>query len=140
MVRRRDLLLSHVFKKETTEDIFKAAGYAVSCGAIFRFFAMAAKEQSWLTVSMLLVTFFILTTMAIIYFAKNIAIPIDNAIQPKYVSWKTRYQEMTGVKKFSEFAKQKFVELKAVYLILAMWYFFFGNEVGKLLANAVINA
>lgn len=141
MLKRRNLLLSHILEKERTEDVFKAAGYAVTCGAVFRFFAMAAKEQSWYAVVMLLITFFALSTISIMYFAKYIAIPIDEAIQPEGVDWKNRYKEMKGFSKAFEFVKQKLlVQSKALYLAIALWYFIFGSEVGKLLANAVIPA
>ncbi|WP_201294536.1 hypothetical protein [Colwellia sp. 20A7] len=141
LIKRRDLLLEHLIKKETVEDLFKSAGYAVTCSAIFRFTSMASKQQETLSVIMLLITFFILITVSIIYFAKHVAMPMGEAINPQYIDWKNRYKKYTGIKKYIELFKQKLlIEKHGFYLLITTWYFGFGNVIGEVLVNAVLKA
>ena len=139
--KRRDLFFEHILKKESVEDIFKATGYMITCGVLFKFSALASKEQSSFEALGLLITYFFLVAIALAYFAMHVAIPIDKAIQPRYIDWKNRYKSYSGLKKGTEYLKQKIlIDKKVFYLALALWHFWLGNTIGELFVNGVLNA
>ncbi|MEZ8374606.1 hypothetical protein AB4564_00925 [Vibrio sp. 10N.222.51.E8] len=128
-MKRRDFLVEHIMGKAFIEDVMKSIAWTTLCGAVYAISLSSIKTGNIYQGVLVFILFIMLSTLAVIYVAMHIVIPLDAAMYPEDPYWDEKKSEVKGVLKGYEVLKIIFTRWKIFYLMLTMGYFLYANEV-----------
>lgn len=134
-MKRRDFLAEHIMDKSFVEDVMKSIAWTTLCGTVFAISMVTLKAGEYFQGFIIFGLFLMLSTLAVMYVALHVVIPMDSAMYPDDPFWDEKSQDLKGLSKWIEAIKIFTTRHKVFYMLLSMSYFIYANEVANYLAE-----